>query len=187
MQVTQSAQDGPELVERTYNLRGLTQYGLESEPRTGAIRDVLAPDRNSGIGFEHEYNEWNLRDSGAEAMAWEYASYLIETLSAFVNTEGDSYNIVTYGETSIRISTTPEMHRRLAWAMSALREVADARVSVTVHRLPAQTEVDTALPAATVPGLAKGSRLVGTSRGGLADPLVIQKIETRQYIADYDV
>lgn len=187
VQVTQSAQDGPELVERTYNLRGLTLYGLESEPRTGAIRDVLAPDRNAGINPDHEYNEWNLRDSGAEAMAWEYAGYLIEKLSAFVNTEGDSYNIVTYGETSIRISTTPEMHRRLAWAMSAIREVADARVSVTVHRLPAQTEVDTALPAATVPGLAKGSRLVGTSRGGLADPLVIQKIETRQYIADYDV
>ncbi len=187
VQVTQSAQDGPELVERSYNLRGLTLYGLESEPRTGAIRDVLAPDRNTGWGAEHEYHEWNLRDSGAEAMAWEEYDELANKMNEFLNVEGEPFEIARGGHNSISISTTPEMHRRLAWAMKAIRDIADAQVNVTVHRLPAEASVEAALPAATVPGLAKGSRLVGTSRGGLADPLVIQKIETRQYIADYDV
>lgn len=188
VQVTQSAQDGPELVERSYNLRGLTLFGLESEPRTGAIRDVLAPDRNviSGIP-DHEYDEWNLRDSGAEALAWETPDCVVRRIEEFTNIDSEHCETVGYGSNSVRVSATPELHRRFEWAMKAIREVADARVNVAVHRLAADTELETALSASSVSKLAKGARLVGTSRGGLADPLVIQKIETRQYIADYDV
>lgn len=178
--------DEPEYIERSYDTRGMTWVDALIAPRTGAIRDVLAPDRLLIEDTGHANTEWHLRDSGAEAMVWDQPYEAMEDILSFVDHDLGEAELIDVEGRQVRVRATKAGHERLAWAMKALRDVADARVAVTVQRLVADSAVTARVAANELAAAQRNSRLVGTMTGGLCDPLVLQRIDRRQCIVDYD-
>lgn len=178
--------DEPEYIERSYDTRGMSWADAQIAPRTGAIRDVLAPDRLLIEDSGHADNEWHMRDSGAEAMVWEDPYEAMLYALAFVDGDNRNYKFVGVEGHQVRVSAPEKLHDRLAWAMKALRDVADARVSVTVRRLAGDSTAPARVAANELVPAQKDSRLVGTMTGGLCDPLVLQRIDRRQCIVDFE-
>ena len=71
-------------VSKDYNVRPLVQRELWNAPRTGAIGDVLAPDRLFFSDEGHADDEWSLRDSGEEARCWDNSTELGDTIFGLI-------------------------------------------------------------------------------------------------------
>jgi hypothetical protein len=175
------------IVTRDYDVRALVQRELWTAPRTGAIGDVLAPDRFFFDDAEHQLDQWSLRDSGEEARCWDSAEELGSDIRNLLSDAG-----VEVSEDSnagrLTMQSDDAGHERVRWLLDAIKDVAAARVSMIVYRLPETTKVETpVVPANEVAGRAKGARFVGNFRGGLAEPFVLQQTEHRSYVADYDL
>lgn len=183
------AMDEPQVISRDYDVRLLVQSELWNAPRTGAIGDVLAPDRLFFADEGHADDEWSLRDSGDEARCWESSEYLGSELHDLLQ-EADADQNCSFDSSrdKLTVSADETAHKVVKWALDALHEVARARVSMVVYRLKDDAQLPApALARADVPGWAKGARFVGTFAGGLAEPFVLQQTQHRSYVADYDV
>lgn len=180
------------IVELKYDVRGLTRAELGIQPANGGIGDVLAPDHLFGNLFtDHELDAWTLRDSGDEARCWDTNGEVLYSLIEFCNINGDPCEVISRDRgnpVQVVVRTTEDLHKRLAWGLEALREVARARVSLQVYRLPAGSEASSGvLTAAQAAAAAKTARLVGTLRGGLAERMVLQRVQHQSYLADYQM
>jgi hypothetical protein len=189
-----SAQEGPvldepQIVSRDYDVRLLVQSELWNAPRTGAIGDVLAPDRLFFAGGDHADDEWSLRDSGDEARCWKTAEYLGSELQDLLQeADADQNFSFDYSRDKLNVSADEATHTVVKWALDALNEVARARLSMVVYRLKDDAPLTApALARGEVQGWTKGARFVGTFAGGLAEPFVLQQTQHRSYVADYDV
>jgi hypothetical protein len=175
------------VVTREYDVRSLVQCELWTAPRTGAIGDVLAPDRLFFDDAEHQLDQWSLRDSGEEARCWDSADELggtIENLLSEAGVEVDNHG----GAGTLTMEADANGHQRVQWLLDAAKDVAAARVSMIVYRLPDNANLETpVVPPTEAAGWAKGGRFVGNFRGGLAEPFVLQQTEHRSYVADYDL
>lgn len=183
------ALDEPQLVSRDYEVRGLVQSEMWNAPRTGAIGDVLAPDRLFFSDDGHADDEWSLRDSGDEARCWESAGYLGSELHELLQ-EADADQSYSFDSShgKLNVSADEPTHKAVKWALDALNDVARARVSMVVYRLKDDAQpASPALAKGEVSGWARGARLVGNFRGGLAEPFVLQQTQHRSYVADYDL
>ncbi|MCC6150993.1 MAG: hypothetical protein IT461_12135 [Planctomycetes bacterium] len=182
----------PELKDHTYDLAGLTRSEFHRTPRNGGIGDVLAPDQLfSEMGYNHREDRWSLRHSGDEARCWDESSETMSAIAGFCNPEGAplEYNATNPSEGEhVKLRTTVEVHRRVAFVLAAMREMARARVSIKVLRIEGQGSVGDAVLAPDKARQAqKSSRLVGTLHGGLGERMVLQRLQHQSYIADYDV
>lgn len=177
-----------ELITRTYDVRGLVSDTLERTPRTGAVGDVLAPDLLFGGGLisEHPYDAWNLRDSGEEARCWLDAEEVYVIVRDFVAGHEERKQVKLLHETgdTFEVVAPQAVHDRIEWVLGAMADITEARVGITVYRLD-EAPGATTTPEETAQAV-KGKRLVGTLRGGLGEPLVLQQTQHRSYVADYD-
>lgn len=178
----------PVFVSRQYDVRPLIQSELWQAPRTGAIGDVLAPDRLFFDPDDHNEDEWSLRDSGEEARCWEDYDDLGNQIVQFLCDADDDLELSCESSGSnLSFRGTEAAQKRVKWVIDALRDVSDARVNMVVYRLKDDTELPTpTMTKSEVPGWTKGARYVGTFRGGLAEPFVLQQTQHRSYVADYD-
>ncbi len=182
----------PELSDHTYDLAGLTHSEFWRTPRNGGIGDVLAPDQVfSEMGYAHREESWSLRHSGDEARCWESSSDAMSTIAGFCNPESLplDYNATNPSEGQhVKLRTTAEIHRRIAFVLGAMRDLTRARVSIKVLRLEGKGSVGDAVLAPEKAKLAqKSARLVGTLHGGLGERMVLQRLQHQSYVADYDV
>lgn len=182
----------PELVDRTYDLAGLTHSEFWRTPRNGGIGDVLAPDQLfSQVGYSHREDCWSLRHSGDEARCWESSTEAMSAVIDFCNPEGMpvEFNGTNPAEGErVKLRTGAELHRRVEFVLGAMREMTRARVSVRVLRLDTKGGVgDAVLSPEKAKEAQKASRLVGTLHGGLGERMVLQRLQHQSYIADYDV
>ena len=191
--LTSVAQEAEVVVEaRSYDLGGMSQHEFVRTPKNGGIGDVLAPDHLfSNNGYSHEPERWSLRHSGDEARCWDDANEVMSSIANFCNPEGQELQFdggnPSDGE-RVRVTTTPEVHRRIEFVISALRELVRARVSVKVFRLNAGGNVgEASLSPAQAQAAQKNSKLVGTLHGGLGERMVLQRLQHQSYIGDYDV
>ncbi len=190
--VEEPAVEAP-VLEHTYDLRGLSTGELLRTPANAGIGDVLAPDRLLGNQIEsgHELDIWTLRDSGEEARCWEDTSNLMYELISFCNLDGESADVAGLdpaGPQRVRVAATESVHKRIQWVLSALNEIVRARVSVKVYQLADNGSVGSGVLTAGQAQLAtKSARLVGTMRGGLGERMVLQRLQHRSYLADYNV
>lgn len=177
------------LVTHEYDVRGLVQRELWRAPRTGAIGDVLAPDRLFFNDDDHADDEWSLRESGEEARCWDDADELGDELQEFLTNADNEVEIDYFSaDRTISFRATPQVHERIKWLLDALNDVANARVSMVVYRLTNEAELTApTMGASDVAGWAKGAKLVGTFRGGLGEPFVLQKTQHTSYVADYEI
>ena len=177
------------LVTHEYDVRGLVQRELWRAPRTGAIGDVLAPDRLFFNDDDHADDEWSLRDSGEEARCWDNADELGDEIREFLaDADYDAEVDFFSAERKISFRTTPQVHEHIKWILDALNDVANARVSMVVYRLTNDAELAApTMGASDVAAWAKGARFVGTFRGGLGEPFVLQKTQHTSYVSDYDI
>ena len=185
-----SAQDAePEIIHRSYDVRPLVQLELWNAPRTGAIGDVLAPDRLFFADSDHELDEWSLRDSGEEARCWENSDDLATTLRYFIEAADDDAEFeVNTTEHGFSVTGNADLQKQFKWAVDALNDVAKARVSMVVYRLKDDAQLASpTIATAEVAGWTNGARHIGNFRGGLAEPFVLQQTQHRSYVGDYDM
>lgn len=187
----QDAETEPELVERQYDCSGMTGDELTRAPKNGGIGDVLAPDLIfQNAGYDHNPERWSLRHSGDEARCWGSADEVMADVANVCNTDGSSlqFSGVRGASTRILVRTTPELHRRIAFVVAALREIAKARVSIKVLRLDGKgTPGGVTMTADQAREAQKSAKLVGTMHGGLGERMVLQRLQHRSYLADYDI
>lgn len=187
----QDAESEPEVVERGYDCAGLTHTELGRIPKNGGIGDVLAPDHLfSDDGYNHDPERWSLRHSGDEARCWDGPTDVISEVAQFCNPEGYAldFSATRGGGERVAVRTVPEVQRRVAFVMAALREIARARVSVKVLRLDGKgTPAGATVTADQAREAQKVAKLVGTMHGGLGERMVLQRLQHRSYLADYDV
>ncbi|MCA8914309.1 MAG: hypothetical protein KDB90_02770 [Planctomycetes bacterium] len=176
-------------VSKDYNVRPLVQRELWNAPRTGAIGDVLAPDRLFFSDEGHADDEWSLRDSGEEARCWDNSNELGETILGLIEDANDGADAELHCEVGmLGVRAEDAVQKQFSWYLDALNEVARARVSMVVYRLKDDTELTTTtIGASEIPGWTKGARYVANFRGGLAEPFVVQQTQHRSYVADYDL
>ncbi|MCC6573067.1 MAG: hypothetical protein IT462_04675 [Planctomycetes bacterium] len=180
----------PEPVSRTYDLYGMVVSEYADAPPNTGIGDVLSPERllRTGGDLEHGLNEWTLRDSGREARCWDSPEALAQTILDLCSDGSDWW--ITCDDpdmTSFDLKANEEMHKRVAWVMGALTDVAKARVNLLVYEMPAGIDApDGVLPPDAVDAATKNARLIGTLAGGLGDRMVLQRTGQRSYVADYD-
>lgn len=189
-----SAQDAaeeaaPQTVSRDYDVRGLVQSEMWNAPRTGAIGDVLAPDRLFFSGEGHAQDEWSLRDSGDEARCWDNAGEFGDDIYNLIQ-EAEGATDYSFNGTAgvLTVKADEATHQRVKWFVDAINDVAKARVGMVVYRMKDEAQLPApVLTKGEVPGWTKGARFVGTFAGGLAEPFVLQQTQHRSYVADYDV
>ncbi len=187
------AQEAETVVEsRSYDLSGLTQAEFGRTPKNGGIGDVLAPDHLfSNDGYSHREERWSLRHSGDEARCWGEPGDAMSTIGNLCNPEGYplDYNASNPAEGErVKVSTTAEVHKRIEFVISAMRDLARARVSVKVFRLGSSGNVgEGSLSPAQAQAAQKNSKLVGTLHGGLGERMVLQRLQHQSYISDYDI
>ncbi|MBK9975142.1 MAG: hypothetical protein IPP14_10260 [Planctomycetes bacterium] len=178
----------PPLVTQTYDLHGLTREEFARARVPGAISDFLAPDRLFRNATVREADQWSLRESGREACCWQTPHDALSEIAAFCGSD-DTWEVTSRSGSSLQATLTAPaaMHQRVQWALQQIKNVAQIRVNVRVHRLGEGTRVDRA--AFTKPqaaGLIADARLVGAVTTGLGDPVVLQQTDTTIYVADYD-
>lgn len=172
-----------------YDLRDLTTDDLTAAGAPPSAIDVLAPDRAFGRVAERAEDQWSLRASGHEARCWEDSDSALKAIAEFCAFPDDQWDVSTPDLEQGRhvLVASQEMHKRVKWALAAIRQVARARVSLRVVRLP---ETDVALNPClsakdTAAVLARG-RIMGAGVAGLGDSIVLQQTATTSYVADYD-
>ncbi|MCB9893123.1 MAG: hypothetical protein H6839_01585 [Planctomycetes bacterium] len=179
----------PQQVTQSYNVRSLVQRELWHAPRTGAIGDVLAPDRLFFTGDGHAEDEWSLRDSGEEARCWDNSDDLGREILGLIENANEDVESDLYSEPgTFDVRANADIQKQVAWYLDALHDVAKARVSMVVYRLDDDVPLTTpSINASEVAGWTKGGRYVANFRGGLAEPFVVQQTQHRSYVADYDI
>lgn len=188
---SQQAPDEPEppapvLVE--YDMHGLTRSGLDTARVPGAVGDLLAPDRAFGPQLERELHQWSLRESGREACCWDDAEEVMEQLAGFCSFD-DAWEVrpVDVGANRGALLAPPEVHRRMRWALAALKNMAAVKVNLRIHKLGTASVVDQPnLGKAQVAEFARTARLVGMANTGLGDPVVLQQTGSTSFVADYE-
>lgn len=181
-------QEDPPLVTKTYDMHGLTQDEFARARVPGAIIDILSPERLFRNLVEPEGDQWSLRRSGREACCWGTAYDAMASLTEFCGW-GESWEVQLDHSISpnIKLVATETMHKRVAWALQQLRNIAQVRVNLRVHRLKDGTVVEgSAFDRGRAATLAANARLVGAVTTGLGDPVVLQQTDTTTYVADYD-
>jgi len=179
----------PQLLSRDYDVRGLVQSEMWNAPRTGAIGDVLAPDRLFFADEGHAEDEWSLRDSGDEARCWDTAAEFGDDIYNLLQ-EVEGATDYSYHRTAgaLTVKADEATHQRVKWLVDAINDVAKARVGMVVYRMKDDAQLPApVLAKGDVQGWTKGARFVGTFAGGLAEPFVLQQTQHRSYVADYDV
>jgi hypothetical protein len=173
----------PEMSAKTYDFAGLVETAEQAK-----IADGLAPDRVfSGIEVPLDDASWPVRNCRGGVRSWGSAEEAMHYVLQFCNTgETPSFEGDSAGNPTVTLTCDDELHRRVSWAINALKAAAGVRVKLRAYSLPQGSGAAT-LNTADAEKLAQGATLLGVVSGQLGETLLVQELKPFQFIQAHDV